>query len=373
MARSLVSPEVASLRPYEPGKPIDEVRRELGIEHPVKLASNENAWGPSPAAVKAIAEAAKEVHLYPDGAAFHLRAALSEHLGVEPARIVFGNGSNELIELVVRAFVLAGDNVVTSALSFVAYKIATLAAGREFREAAVGEGLGVDLEAVLARCDERTRVIFLANPNNPTGAHIEAAALEAFVAALDARFGDDPPVLVLDEAYLEYVDSPAHPDAIALVRRRPRTVTLRTFSKAYGLAGARCGYAVTSPELADFLNRIRAPFNLSSLAQAGALAALGDQEHMTAAVAETLTERERVTAALKELGFRVVPSQANFVLVDFQCDALALHGDLMKRGVITRPMRPYGLDQHLRVTIGRPEENDSFLEALAASFRRDEG
>ncbi|MCA9516981.1 MAG: aminotransferase class I/II-fold pyridoxal phosphate-dependent enzyme, partial [Myxococcales bacterium] len=207
MSRSLVSPEVASLRPYEPGKPIDEVRRELGVEDPVKLASNENAWGPSPAAVKAIAEAAAEVHLYPDGAAFHLRQELAAHLDVEPGRIVFGNGSNELIELVVRAFALEGDNVVTSAVSFVAYKIATLAAGREFREAPVDDGLGIDLDAVLGRCDERTRVVFLANPNNPTGTHLEAAAVDAFVAALDERFGEDPPIVVLDEAYLEYVDS----------------------------------------------------------------------------------------------------------------------------------------------------------------------
>ena len=361
---ALVSPEVAKLRPYEPGKPIDEVRRELGVDDPVKLASNENAWGVSPRAVEAIAREARELHLYPDGGAFHLRRELSTFLGVAPGQLIFGNGSNELIEIVIRTFVQPGQNVVTSALSFVAYKLCTLAAARELREAAIGADLGFDLDAMLALVDTDTRVIFIANPNNPTGTCLGAEALGRFIEAVDARCADDPPILVLDEAYLEYATLADFPDSLGLVRQRPRTVALRTFSKAYGLAGARCGYGVTSAELVGLMERVRQPFNLSSLAQAGARAALADQDHVRHAVRETLRERERVHAALEALGLRVVPSHTNFLLVDFGRDGAALNLALMRRGVIVRPMGPYGLSQSLRVTIGLPSENDRFLAAL---------
>jgi len=361
---ALVSPEMAKLRPYEPGKPIDEVRRELGGDDPVKLASNENAWGVSPRAVEASAREARELHLYPDGGAFHLRRDLSTFLGVDPGQLIFGNGSNELIEMVIRTFVQPGQNVVTSAVSFVAYKLCTLAASRELREAPLGADKGFDLDALLARVDTNTRAIFIANPNNPTGTCLGAAALERFIAAVDERCADDPPILVMDEAYLEYATLPDYPDSLALVARRPRTIALRTFSKAYGLAGARCGYGVTSPELVGYMERLRQPFNLNSLAQAGARAALADQEHVRHAVAETLSERARVQTALEAMGFDVVPSHTNFLLIDFHRDGAALHQALMRRGVIGRPMGPYGLTTTLRVTIGLPSENDRFLAAL---------
>jgi len=362
---ALVSPEVARLRPYEPGKPIDEVRRELGVDDPVKLASNENAWGVSPRAVEAIAKAAEELHLYPDGGCFYLRREVSEFLGVAPGQLVFGNGSNELIDMLVKTFVQPGQNVVTSAVSFVAYKLCTLGAARELREAPLGADMGFDLDALLERVDTNTRLIFIANPNNPTGTCLGAAALDRFVAAVDERCADDPPILVMDEAYIEYQSRDDYPDSLALVARRPRTVALRTFSKAYGLAGARCGYAVTSPELVDLLERTRQPFNVNVLAQEGARAALADQEHVRRCVGETLVERQRVHAALEELGFGVVPSHTNFLLVDFHRDAAALHQTLMRRGVICRPMGPYGLKSHLRVTIGLPKENDRFLAAVS--------
>ena len=363
---ALVSPEVARLRPYEPGKPIDEVRRELGVDDPVKLASNENAWGVSPRAVAAIAEAARELHLYPDGGCFHLRRDVAAFLDVAPGQLVFGNGSNELIELLVKTFVQPGQNVVTSAVSFVAYKLCTLGAARELREAPLGADMGFDLDGLLAQVDRNTRLIFIANPNNPTGTCLGAAALDRFVAAVDDRCAADPPILVLDEAYIEYQGLADYPDSVALVARRPRTVALRTFSKAYGLAGARCGYAVTSPELVDLMERVRQPFNVNSLAQVGAQAALADQEHVLRCVGETLAERARVHAALEALGHGVVPSHTNFLLVDFHQDAAALHQALMRRGVICRPMGPYGLTTQLRITIGLPAENDRLLAAVAA-------
>jgi len=362
---ALVSPEVARLRPYEPGKPIDEVRRELGVDDPVKLASNENAWGVSPRAVAAIAEAAREVHLYPDGGAFYLRRAVAEFVGVAPGQLVFGNGSNELIELLVRTFVQPGQNVVTSAVSFVAYKLCTLGAARELREAPLGADMGFDLDGLLERVDQNTRLIFIANPNNPTGTCLGADALDRFLAAVDARCAADPPIVAMDEAYIEYQSRSDYPDSVALVARRPRTVALRTFSKAYGLAGARCGYGVTSRELVELMERVRQPFNVNSLAQAGALAALGDQGHVQRCVRETLAERARVHAALATMGFGVVPSHCNFLLVAFHRDAAALHQALMRRGVICRPMGPYGLTTQLRVTIGLPAENDRLLAALA--------
>ncbi|MFT7581018.1 MAG: histidinol-phosphate aminotransferase [Myxococcota bacterium] len=360
----LVSDTVEGLRPYEPGKPIDEVRRELGIEDPVKLASNENAWGPSPKVHDAIKDALVDLHRYPDGGAFHLRGALSSFWDIAPERFVFGNGSNELLELIVRVFVQPGQNVVTSAASFIAYKICTLAADREFREAPVAAGFGYDLEAILARVDANTRVIFIANPNNPTGTCLSAAELEAFIAAVDARCAADPPVIVLDEAYFEYVDRSDYPDSFALTARRPRTVVTRTFSKAYGLAAMRIGYAVTSPEMANYLDRVREPFNTNSLAQVAAIAALADRAHVDAVVAGTRAGREMLHNGLVERGFHVVPSQTNFLLVDFAQDCRVLHELLMREGAIARPMSPYGLSTCLRVTIGLPEENARFLAAL---------
>lgn len=364
MTTPLVSPEVARLRAYEPGKPIDEVRRELGVEDPVKLASNENAWGPSPHVIDAIAEAARELHLYPDGGAFHLRRAVAAQLDIAPEQLIFGNGSNEVIELLVRTFVQPGQNVVTSAVSFVAYKLVTLAASRELREAPLGPDHGFDLEALLARVDANTRLIFIANPNNPTGTCLGRDAVARFVDAVDARCAADPPIIALDEAYYEYADHDDYPDGLALIARRPRTIVLRTFSKAYGIAGARCGYGVTSPELAGLMERVRQPFNLNSLAQAGALAALADPDHVTRAVAETRLERAKLHAALEARGYGVVPSHTNFLLVDFHQPAAELHHALMRRGVICRPMAPYGLATHLRVTVGLPRENARLLAAL---------
>ena len=369
--KSLVGPHIEALIPYAPGKPIEEVERETGVLNPVKLASNENPLGPSPRALEAIREMLSKLHLYPDGGGFYLKAALCERLGVEPDELILGNGSNELIELLIRTFLNPGDNVVTSAATFIAYRLASQACDREMREAPLTDGYGYDLEAMAERVDERTRLIFIANPNNPTGTLVGADALDRFIERVDAKCGGDPPILVLDEAYLEYVDSPDAPDSMGLYRRRERVVLMRTFSKAYGLAGFRCGYAVASPELVNYMNRVRAPFNVNSLALAGAQAALGDTEFLQEAVSLNRTEKARLMEAFEARGLTFVPSQTNFLLVDFERPAAEVFQGLMSLGIIVRPMAGYGLLTHQRITIGTAEENGKLLVAIDALLDRD--
>ena len=369
--KSLVGPHIEALIPYAPGKPIEEVERETGVLNPVKLASNENPLGPSPRAIEAIREMLPKLHLYPDGGGFYLKSTLSERLGVKADELILGNGSNELIELLVRTFLNPGDNVVTSAATFIAYRLATQACDREMRESPLTEAYGYDLEAMAELVDERTRVIFIANPNNPTGTLVGADALEDFIERVDAKCGDNPPILVLDEAYLEYVDATDAPDAMALYRRRARVVLMRTFSKAYGLAGFRCGYAVASPDLVNFMNRVRAPFNVNSLALAGAQAALGDTEFLHEAVSLNRTEKARLIGAFEGRGLAVVPSQTNFLLVDFGRPAVQVFQELMALGIIVRPMAGYGLLTHQRITVGTAEENRKLLVAIDALLGRD--
>lgn len=371
LMKSLVGPHIEALIPYAPGKPIEEVERETGVLNPVKLASNENPLGPSPRAIEAIREMLPKLHLYPDGGGFYLKSTLSERLGVKADELILGNGSNELIELLVRTFLNPGDNVVTSAATFIAYRLATQACDREMRESPLTEAYGYDLEAMAELVDERTRVIFIANPNNPTGTLVGADALEDFIERVDAKCGDNPPILVLDEAYLEYVDATDAPDAMALYRRRARVVLMRTFSKAYGLAGFRCGYAVASPDLVNFMNRVRAPFNVNSLALAGAQAALGDTEFLHEAVSLNRTEKARLIGAFEGRGLAVVPSQTNFLLVDFGRPAVQVFQELMALGIIVRPMAGYGLLTHQRITVGTAEENRKLLVAIDALLGRD--
>jgi len=364
MARRLVSETLLNLKPYEAGKPIEEVERELGIKNAVKLASNENAYGPSPKALAAAQQALGKIHLYPDAASHELRRALSARLGVDPSAIVLGNGSNELLGLFVRTFVQAFDNVVGSAGSFIAYKIVTRAADRTYREAPLGADLGFDLDEMAALVDDKTRIVFIANPNNPTGTFISADALQRFIDVIDRKAGPEGPALVvLDEAYLEFVDRADAPDGLAFFRRRPRTIVSRTFSKAYGLAGLRVGYAVMDPELASYINRVREPFNVNLIGQIAATAALADDAWVAETTAAIRADRKKLTSALSELGLTVTPSQGNFVLVDVG-DAARVHDGLLRRGYIARPQAASGLPRHLRVTVGRPEENLGFVRAL---------
>jgi histidinol-phosphate aminotransferase len=356
-----VPPYIASLQPYVPGKPIEEVEREYGVSGVAKLASNENALGPSPRALVAAREACARMHLYPDGAAFELRRALAAKLGVSVPEIAVGNGSNELLELIIRTFVGAGEETLTAAGSFIVYKLASQAHGRTCVEAPMRDRR-YDLPALAERLSRRTKVVFLANPDNPNGTYFTEAELRPFLEAVPRDV-----LVVLDEAYVEFVAARDFPDGLALRKRFPNVASCRTFSKIHGLAGLRLGYLVADPEIVGWLDRVRAPFNTSLVAQAAGVAALADGEHV--ARSRALVERERpfVTEGLRALGATVWPSQTNFVLADFpERPGAALFEALLRAGVVVRPMAGYGLPTGQRITLGLRAENEKLLRALQA-------
>ena len=362
----LAVPGVQGLQPYQPGKPIAELEREYGVSNIVKLASNENPLGPSPAVAAALAAGAPELARYPDANGFELKAALAARHGLAPECITLGNGSNDVLVLLAESFLAPGSEAVYSRYAFAVYPLAVQATGAEHRVAEAlpathpDQPLGHDLAAMAALVGPRTRLVFIANPNNPTGSWVDAAALEYFLTGLPGHV-----IAVVDEAYFEYVREPEYPDASQWLERFPNLVVTRTFSKAYGLAGLRIGYALSAPGIADVLNRVRQPFNTSLAAQLGALAALGDPAHLEQGVTLNNRERERVDAGCTALGLEVVPSVGNFILVDMGAPAGPLFEALLRRGVIVRPVGNYGLPQHLRISIGTAAENDRLLAALA--------
>ncbi len=362
---ALVPPYVASLQPYVPGKPIEEVEREYGVSGVAKLASNENALGPSPRALAAAREACARVNLYPDGSAFHLRRALARKLGVTPEEIVVGNGSNEVLELVVRTFLGPDDETLTSAGSFVVYRLATQAHGRRCVEAPMKDHR-YDLDALAARLSARTRVVFLANPDNPNGTWFGKAELDRFLAAVPGHV-----LVVLDEAYVEYVSAADFPDGLEVRKRHPNVVVVRTFSKIYGLAGLRLGYGVATPEIVEVLDRVREPFNVNLVAQAAGIAALDDAEHVARSRALVESERPFLSDALRALGATVWPSQTNFVLADFPGrPGKDLFEGLLRQGVVVRPMGGYGFPTAQRITLGTRAENRKLLAALGKVLSR---
>lgn len=354
---------VRQIAPYVAGKPISEVAREFGLDEAriVKLASNENPLGMPDSAKAAMARAALELGRYPDANAFELKAALAARYGVPAEWVTLGNGSNDILEIAAHAFVEKGQSVVYSQYSFAVYALATQGLGaRAIVVPAVRHGH--DLDAMLAAIEDDTRLLFIANPNNPTGTFIEGAALEAFLEKVPRRV-----VVVLDEAYTEYLSAELRYDSIAWVRRYPNLVVSRTFSKAFGLAGLRVGFAIAQPELTDLLNRLRQPFNVNTMAQAAAIAALADTVFLEKSAALNAEGYRRLTQAFDKLGLEYVPSFGNFVLVRVGSDEGAgtrVNLALLKQGIIVRPVGNYGLPQWLRVTIGLPEENDAFLAAL---------
>jgi histidinol-phosphate aminotransferase len=352
----LVTPSIAALRPYEAGKPVEELERELGIANAVKLASNENPFGPSPKAVEAMRGVLAGVHRYPDASAFRLRERLAAKLSVPMDDVIQGNGSNELLDLLVRTFTTPDDHVVFAEPSFVVYQLAAMAHGVPFTAVPLRNDVH-DLEAMAAAVTPKTRLLFIANPNNPTGTHVGRAALEKLLREVPKDV-----IVALDEAYCEYADAPDYPDGLALRGLRERLVVLRTFSKIYGLAALRVGYAVAPAELVDYMNRVRAPFNVSTPGQVAAVAALDDAEHVERSRRENREERSKLTAALGRMGFAVTPSQANFVYFDVGRPARAVYDALLRKGVIVRPFG--GLPTKIRVTVGTPKENEVFLRAL---------
>ncbi len=358
-------PAVRTLNPYVPGKPIAELERELGLHDIAKLASNENPYGPGPLAMAAMRSALDDIWLYPDATGFELKAALSAKLGVDASCLTLGNGSNDLLVLLAEAFLTERHNGVHSQYGFAVYPSAIRATGaRAIEVPALGADsampLGHDLPAMAAAADAATRLIIIANPSNPTGTWLGAAELEELLAAAPATA-----LVVLDEAYLEYSLSHGGVDGMDWHGRYPRLVLLRTFSKAYGLAGARVGYAISHPEVAEALNRVRPAFNVNSIGLAGAAAALADESHMQRSVAATAVELPRLVAGLQRLGLRCIPSATNFVLVHFGARAASAHDHLLRAGVIVRPVAGYGLPEYLRISVGRPTQTDVLLRSLA--------
>ncbi len=360
--KALVPEWIRALAPYPPGKPIEELEREYGIFGSIKLASNENPLGPSPKAMAAIVAALGNLHRYPDGNCFYLKRAVAKRLGVSPEALIFGTGSNEIIELAVRTFLQRGDEAVMADQAFVIYRLITQAAGgighlvplRNFTH---------DLDAIAEAITPATRMVFLANPNNPTGTIFVRREWEEFLAALPAHV-----IVVMDEAYFEFVDDPEYPDSLAAHGSGHLLITLRTFSKIYGLAGLRLGFGVAQPELIEVMNRVRQPFNVSSLAQVAALAALDDDEHVQRTRQCNRDGMAFLCQQCDRLGLEHVPSRANFLLIGVGNGARVYEG-LLRRGVIVRPMGVYGFPEHVRVTVGTAEENARFIDALEHVLR----
>jgi len=362
---SMVSPEIARIAPYEPGKPLEELARELGSAWPaegaIKLASNENPLGPSPLGLAAAQAALASSQLYPDGGAFYLRQALSRTLDQPIDKILCGSGSNELLDLLIQTFVGPDEEVLAPDVSFACYRLSAEAHRRAFRTAPNGPDFGYDLPSLAKAVGPKTKLVFLANPNNPTGVYAGRAAFEAFLDALPPEV-----ILAVDEAYFEYATAKDYPNTLDYLGRRERLCTLRTFSKIYGLAGLRAGYLVGPVEMVQHLNRVRLPFNIGTVAQAAARAALDDTEHVERARALNAAELPRVTAGLTALGLTVTPSQTNFVLVELGGRVgKTVFDALLRRGVIVRPMAGYGLPHHVRITIGTAAENTRLLSTLA--------
>jgi histidinol-phosphate aminotransferase len=355
----LVAPGISALTPYVPGKPLAELERELGIRDSIKLASNENPLGPSPQVVARLQTQLHDLARYPDGGGFALRRALADWHGVTPAAITLGNGSNDVLDLIARTFLYPGVEAIFSEHAFAVYPICIQAVGATARVAAARD-YGHDLAALMAQVSAQTRVIFIANPNNPTGTWLRSDALRAFIAALPQQV-----IVVVDEAYFEYVEEADYPDTSRWIADFPNLIVTRTFSKAYGLAGLRVGYGLSHPDVAELLNRVRQPFNVNSLAQSAAEVALQDAEHVRAVVALNRAGMAQLITGIEALGLGYIPSVANFITVDMGRAAAPIDQALLRRGCIVRPLGNYGLPQHLRISIGLPAENTRFLETLA--------
>ncbi len=349
-----VSENIRGISPYVPGKPIEELERELGISGSIKLASNENPLGPSPKAIAAAKKAVEGLNRYPDGSGFYLSQALAKKYEVDISQIVLGNGSNELIELAVRTFMQPGDEVVSADPSFVVYKMITRAAGgtnvvvpcRDNRH---------DLDAMAGRITAKTKIVFIANPNNPTGTMNTKAEMDRFMDRVPGHV-----IVAVDEAYYEYVTRADYPDSLDYLKEGRNVLALRTFSKVYGLAGLRIGYGITTGAIAELINKVRQPFNTNSLGQVAALAALADRKHVEKSIAVNNEGKQFLYQSFQRLEVSYIPTETNFILFETRLDGRELYGALLKTGVIIRPMG----GNKLRVTIGLPEENKRFVDEL---------
>ena len=371
IVNQITAEPVKSLAPYQPGKPEKALKRELGVSEVVKLASNEHPHGASPVAVEAIQNAVSQLHRYPDGAAFELRAQVAEQFFVKPEQVTFGNGSSEVLEFVVRAFVDPEDSVVVSQHAFAIYDLATQAIGAKVIKVPA-LNYGHDLPRMLGSIEKNTKVIFIANPNNPTSTWVSETELRQFLEQVP-----DHILVVLDEAYgefMEHTDEPVHgwPNSVHLMDDFDNLVVTRTFSKVYGLAALRIGFGLSHPAVADRLNRVRPPFNVNSLAQVAALAVLRDLASLEAGIAANAEGLTQVIKGLESLGLQYLPSKVNFITFFLEGrDAMSVYQSLLQRGVITRPLANYEMPNALRVSIGTTEENEIFLTALGDILQDD--
>ncbi len=359
----LAAPGLKGLHPYQPGKPVEELEREYGISNIIKLASNENPLGPSPLALDAIKQEMAELARYPDGNGFLLKQALENKLGVSQSQITLGNGSNDILELITRAFVTSENEVIFSQHAFAVYPLVTQAINAR-AVVTTAKNWGHDLQAMAEAVTDNTRLIFIANPNNPTGTWLGADELKTFIAGLP-----DYVIVVVDEAYFEYAIDPRmqadnYPDTLQWLNEFPNLIVTRTFSKAYGLAALRVGYSLSHPDIADLLNRVRQPFNVNHLAIVAASAAINDVQHLDKAIHLNAVGMQQLIEGFDALNLEHIPSVGNFVSLNVGKDGASVYDALLHEGVIVRPVANYQMPQYLRVTIGLAHENERFLQAL---------
>lgn len=363
LSTHLARPEIFNLKPYIPGKPIEEVKRELGLSDVIKMASNENPLGASPLAVQAVREAIDQLHIYPDSNCYYLRQKLADKFGVAENMILLGNGSDELLRLIAETFLRPGDEVIFAKPTFVEYEFTALVMGAKCVAVPLKEDRH-DLPAMLEAVNGATRIVYLCNPNNPTGTYVNKSELDRFVASLP-----DDVILIIDEAYGEYATNEDYPDGLSYVRDGRNAIVLRTFSKIYGLAALRIGYGLCSTELAALVQRVSEPFNVNLLAQTAATAALDDNEHVQRSRANNVEGMQYLTRALEEIGLPWIPSQANFLLIDTGRGCRTVFEKLLTRGVIVRTGDVYGYPRHIRVTVGRPQDNVRFIRELTGILK----
>lgn len=365
----LATPGVQKLTPYLPGKPVEELERELGISNSIKLASNENPLGPSPLALAAIDKVSSSINYYPDGGGFALTNKLAHKHQVEASSITLGNGSNDILELVTRAFLTPQHSAVFSEHSFAVYPIVVQAVGAKARvakaypETHADMPLGHDPDALLAQIDASTRIIFIANPNNPTGTWLSPEALETLFDNIAENV-----IIVLDLAYTEYMDENIKPPLNLWLAKYPNLVVTQTFSKVYALAGLRIGYSISNPEIAGILNRVRQPFNTNMLAQAAAIASLDDAGHVAKSVAMNSAGKSFLQNAFTQMNLNYLPTMGNFISVNVKQDGVALYNEMLHQGVIVRPVANYAMPEYLRITIGTQQQNERFIETLKQSI-----
>lgn len=356
--KKIARKEIFKVRPYVPGRPIEEVQRELGLREVIKLASNESPLPPSPQVIKAITRAAQSLNRYPDGSCFYLRRRLARKLGVKENQLVFGNGSDEIIVLAVKALVNPGEEIIVARPTFLIYEIASTISGAKVISVPL-KNFRYDLKAMKSKITPKTKIIFIANPDNPTGSYVDKKEVTEFL-----KWIPQNTIVYFDEAYFELVDKKDFPSSLQLLRRKKNLIITRTFSKAYSLAGLRIGYGIASPEIIDCLNRVREPFNINSLAQAAALASLSDGTHLARLKKVIRQGKAYLIKNLKQMKLEFVPPAANFILINLKQNSLPITNRLLKAGVIVRDMQGWGLKNFIRVTVGTMEENKKFISSL---------